>query len=165
MNRQALIAATESTRAQLNAALEGLTPEQMLSPGAAGDWSVKDILAHITAWEVELLTILGKVKRGQKPGKTQWTDAEVEAQNARWHAEYRDRALERVLDDYHGVHKQILRLVAGLTEAELAAPVTWWRSRPLYDFFMRYATAHEAEHLLELQSWRKQQTRASNGAR
>jgi hypothetical protein len=146
------------------AALEGLTEEQLQLPGAAGEWSVKDILAHITAWEVDLLTNLGKARRGQKPGKVKWTEAEIDAQNAKWQADYRDRPLERVLDDFHGAHKQILRLVEGLSDRELATPMPWGSGQPLYEYFMTYVADHEAEHAPELQAWRRRYVHQANGA-
>jgi len=164
MNQQALTAAIKEARARLEAALRGLTDEQMLLPGAAGAWSVKDILAHLTAWEVDLLTNLGKARRGQKPGKANWTQAEIEAQNAKWQADYRDRPLGRVMDDFQGVHKQIVRLVESLSDQDLAAPVAWRRGRPLFDYFVDYVVDHEAEHLPDLQAWRQKQMHAANGA-
>jgi hypothetical protein len=164
MDRQALIAAIENSRAELNAALEGLTVEQLMAPGAAGEWSVKDILAHITAWEVDLLTNLGRVKRGQKPGRIVWDAAAIEDQNAKWWAEYRDRPLERVMEDFRGVHRQVLRQVAAMSDKDLAAPVGWRRGEPMYQFFMVYVVNHETEHLAALKAWRQQVTRGPNGA-
>jgi hypothetical protein len=35
----------------------GLSDSQILEPGVQGRWSVRDILAHVTTWEEEALTI------------------------------------------------------------------------------------------------------------
>jgi len=164
MKRDEMLAALREGRARLDAALEGLTPEQMLSPGAAGEWSVKDILAHLTACEVYLLTNLFKAQRGQKAAKMELTEAEVEAQNQKWYREYRDRPLENVLADYHGVHRQLLRVVEGLKDKDLAGRDPWGLGKPLASFFQDYALDHEAEHLPDLLAWRKDQARGSNGA-
>jgi uncharacterized damage-inducible protein DinB len=164
MNPLELTAAIQAGRAELEAALQGLTDDQLRMPGAAGAWSVKDILAHLTACEVDLLTNLGRSRRGQKPGKQVWTQAEIDAQNAQWYADYRDRPLERVLDDFRGVHRQILRLVEGLSDRDLAAPLQWRRGQTLHDFIVEYVVDHEAEHLPELRAWRQKQMHAANGA-
>jgi hypothetical protein len=164
MNQSDLLVAIKTARTKLEAALQGLTDDQLQVPGASGEWSVKDILAHITAWEVDLLTNLGKAKRGQKPGKATWTQAEIETQNAKWQADYRDRPLERVLEDFHGVHKQIVRLVEGLSDRELAAPVQWRRGQPLHDFIVDYVVDHEADHWPDLRAWRQKHVHTANGA-
>ena len=44
---QDLLAAMERERAKLDALLEGLTPARMVEPGVVGEWSVKDVMAHL----------------------------------------------------------------------------------------------------------------------
>jgi len=38
--------------------LEPLTSEDMEVPGACGDWSVKDVMTHIAAWEIRATSAL-----------------------------------------------------------------------------------------------------------
>jgi uncharacterized protein (TIGR03083 family) len=155
MNRDELLAALQAARARLDAALAGLSPAELTAPGPVGDWSVKDLLAHVTSWDVDLLTNLGLAKRGQKPGRTQWNGPLVQAQNEAWHQELKDRPLERVLADYDGVHQQLLRVVAGLSDTELAAPADWLQGRPLSKYFVDHVLTHEDEHAAELAEWRQ----------
>ena len=155
MNRVELTEALEAARAKLDAALEGLNAEELTAPGAVGDWSVKDVLAHVTACDVDLLTNLGKVRRGLKPGRTQLNKAEVQAQNEAWYKELRDRPLERVLADYDAVHAQVLKAVQASGDKELAAPADWLQGRPLYQYFVDEIVSHEDEHGVELAEWRK----------
>ena len=157
MNRDELTDALEAARAKLDAALDGLSAEELTAPGPVGDWSVKDLLAHVTAWDVDLLTNLGKVKRGLKPGRTQWNTALIQAQNEAWHTELLDRPLERVLADYDGVHTQVLKAAQSLSDAELAAPADWLQGKPLYKYFVDHIVTHEDEHGLALAEWRKHQ--------
>jgi len=154
MKRDELLAALEAARARLDAALEGMSSEELTAPGPVGDWSVKDLLAHVTSWDVDLLTNLGKIQRGQKPGRTQWDKASIQAQNEAWHQELKDRPLERVLADYDGVHAQLLRVVSGLSDAELESPVAWLGGRPMYKYFIDHVVNHEDEHATELAEWR-----------
>jgi signal transduction histidine kinase len=53
----------------LEAALAGLDETQLLAAGACGTWSIKDVLAHLTACEAELVAGLSKARRGQSPGQ------------------------------------------------------------------------------------------------
>jgi uncharacterized protein (TIGR03083 family) len=155
MQREELLTAQEEARANLDAALEGLTSDELQQAGVVGDWTIKDLLAHVTAWDVDLLTNLGKIQRGQKPGRTLWDSAGIQAQNDAWHAEFKDRPLERVLADYDGVHAQLLRRAESLPEAELNAPAPWLNGRPVYKYFIDHVVTHENEHAAELAAWRK----------
>jgi hypothetical protein len=161
--RQALIEALTDTRAATESVLAGLEPAGLVAPGVAGDWSVKDVLAHLTAWEVEMLTNLGKARRGAKTGRTRWTQAQTDAQNAAWHSQMKDRPLSQVLDDFRGVRRQSLRQVEGLTDQVLAA-VPAWLDQPLGEYIASQTCEHETEHLLELRAWRDRQAGlSSNG--
>src|SRR4029453_4398189 len=54
---------TES-RGRLNSAIDGLPPDKMLVP-LLNDWSVKDILTHITSWDELLLPDIYRLPRGR----------------------------------------------------------------------------------------------------
>jgi len=54
-------------REQLNFAIEGLPPDRMLVP-VLDDWSVKDILTHITSWDELLLPDIYRLARGRAAG-------------------------------------------------------------------------------------------------
>ncbi len=158
MNPKDLLRALADTRAQTEAALAGLTEDQLIDPGVIGDWSVKDILAHLTAWEAELVTLLVKVKRGQKP--TWPTPTEFDDLNAKWHKETKNRPLDRVLADWRGVRKQTVRQVEGLTEADLNQKWGWLRNRVAHDLIASNSCRHEAEHLAQIQAWQQQSSEA-----
>jgi hypothetical protein len=106
------------------------------------------------------LTNLGLAQRGQKPGNIAWDDAAVEAQNQTWYQQYRTRPLERVIADYDGVHRQLLRKVTALTEKDLAAPLAWLKGQSLSQYIVGEVIDHEVEHLPGLQAWLK--THAEN---
>lgn len=156
MQATELVAKLQAARADLEAALAGLEPEQLLTPGVLGAWTVKDVLAHLTAWEVELVTGLAKFKRGVSPGKTQYTPAEIEAQNTRWHAEAQSRPLDRVLADLRGVRRQTLRQLETLTERDLNAPRAWLRDSTIAEWVLTWVVEHETEHAQHLAHWRAQ---------
>jgi uncharacterized damage-inducible protein DinB len=154
MKRTELLTQLIRTRGEMQAILDDLSETHLLQPGASGDWSVRDLLAHITAWEVDMLTNLGKVKRGAKPGTTQWTAATIQQQNESWHKEMRDRPLRNVLMDFDGVRKQTLRVLEGLSDQEASKPNDWLQGRSLADYIETMTLAHEREHLEHLRQWR-----------
>jgi uncharacterized damage-inducible protein DinB len=153
VNKDELLAALEDSRAAIDEVLADLDPNALETAGVSGAWSVKDVLAHLTAWQVEILTNLGLAQRGQKPSRTVWDDATIEAQNQAWYQQYRNRPLERVTADYDGVHRQMVRKVTSLAEKDLAAPLPWSRGRSLSQYIVEDVVEHEAEHLPALQAW------------
>ncbi len=150
-----LLACLRESRARLEAALVGLTDAQFNAPGAMDDWTIKDLLAHLTAWEVELVTLVGRWQLGQKPNPLADDDKEVARLNAKWHTAYKDRPLDRVLADWRGVRQQTLRQVERLSDADLNAPRKWLNGGTLADTIKSETIEHEAEHLEHILGWRK----------
>jgi uncharacterized protein (TIGR03083 family) len=155
MTRDEILKALRASRAQVEAALTGLTDAQLIEPGVLGEWSVKDILSHLTAWEAEAVTVLAKVQRGRKPGKIPGEPAEVDALNAKWYKENRTRPLDRVLADFRGARAQMLRQVESFTDQDLTEPKPWFGKRALVELIESETFEHEAEHLPHLLEWRR----------
>ena len=154
MTKDELLRAIQKSRAELEAVLAGLTEEQMTDPGVMGDWSVKDILSHLTAWEAETVTLLAKTKQGKQPAAGH-SDKEIDALNARWYKENKNRPLNHVLADHAGVRKQLLRQLESCSEAELNAPRPWLKNRAVGEWVIGDTFEHEAEHLMSLREWRQ----------
>ena len=60
MRRSELVARIRSARAEFEDLLAGLSPDEMTRPGVAGDWSVKDTLAHLAWYEAEEAEFYGE---------------------------------------------------------------------------------------------------------
>lgn len=155
MNQRDLLKALAASRAELDQALAGLSDDQMTEPGLIEDGTLKDILAHLTAWEVELVTALGKLARGQTPKPLGNTQAETDALNAKWHKDYQGRPLERVRADYDAVRAQTIRQVERLSDADLTVPRKWLKGGTLHDMILSETIEHEAEHLPQIRAWRQ----------
>src|SRR5437899_879721 len=67
MNRHQLLNKLDAAWAGIKESYAGLSDSQMAEPGVAGDWSVKDVLAHVTTWEKEALKYLPLIIEGGKP--------------------------------------------------------------------------------------------------
>ncbi len=150
-----LIAALTESRQRLEAALAGLSVAQLTQPGAMDDWTVKDLLSHLTAWEAETVTHIARSKRGLKPRGLPQTDAAVDQMNDKLYRENRDRPLDRVLADWRGVRKQMIRQAEALTEKDLGATPAWLKGRSLLAFILEDTIEHEAEHLPQIEAWKR----------
>jgi uncharacterized protein (TIGR03083 family) len=148
MTKPELLQAIQKGRTDFEAALVKLSPEQMTAPGAMGEWSVKDILGHISMWESRLVTILYAIERDATPPQAIHTQAEVDQANAESFAEQRDRPLDRVLADFHGVHIQLLKRLEAVKERDLNDPkrFKWMEGEPLEKLVAGDTFVHYAEH-------------------
>ncbi|MBM4424741.1 MAG: ClbS/DfsB family four-helix bundle protein [Chloroflexi bacterium] len=158
MDKSELLSSLEASRKNLLAALDGLSDDELTRPGAAGDWSVKDLLSHLTAWEAEMVAMLAReVRQGKKPKHADITGAKIQELNSQWHAEYKDRPLQRVRADFSDVRKQILRQVSALSDNDFADPnrYPWLKGRSFADWIRTYTSEHEAEHAEQIAHWRE----------
>ena len=157
MNKSETLTALRVNRDALLAALDELSVSALQEPGFMVDWSVKDILTHLTACEAELVTWLAQARQGKKPSNTNLTPAQVDEQNAQWHKEYKDRPLDRVLADFRAVRGQTIKQVESLAEEDLNYPqrYSWLRGSPLWEWIEGEAFGHEAEHTAQIKAWRE----------
>jgi hypothetical protein len=144
-----------AARQILLAALDGLPHDLMLRPGAMGMWSVKDILAHLTAWESELVTALSKLDPQQMPALLKIDD--IDEWNQDQYHTTAPRPLGDVLEDFHGVHKHLLRAIEALDDVTLSDPrrFRWMEGEPLSYLILENAILHEQEHAENILEWRK----------
>jgi len=159
MSKATLIADLRAARARLLDAIDGLSPDDMLRVGAAGIWSVKDVLAHLVAWEAELITTLSRLpQHGQHPPHI----VEIEDIDA-WNAEqYRmsvPRALDSILEDFHGVHKHLIQAIEALDNRTLEdnRRFPWLEGEALSYLILENAIWHEEEHAEDIRLWREEQ--------
>lgn len=157
MERQELLDALNHTRAELEKAISGLSAAQMTQPGAAGEWSVKDILLHLCLWEAEMVKTLYLAAQDQKKPATEIFNPEYLKVNDRWYAENKDRPLEQVLNDLRAVRPQLLRRLAELSDDQLCKPAyyAWMGKHALSNLVKDICIEHEQEHIEQIQSWRK----------
>ncbi len=160
MSKRALLKEVRQARAELLAALAGLSEEDMVRPGAAGIWSVKDILAHLVAWEAELVTALrGRLSRRAREAPHIVTIDDIDEWNAEQYHMSARRPLSIILEDFHGVHKHLLQAIEELDEATLESPLRfeWMEGEPLAYLVRENAVWHEQEHAEDIRAWREQQ--------
>lgn len=150
MTTQELLNVMAASRARLLATIDGLTPDEMVQPGAADGWSVKDVLAHIAAWQSRLVRLLFQLPRQAKP---QWDTRDVDGINAQIYDQQKDRTLDVVLADFHGVYEQVRLRVAALDEPALQRRI----GRVTLEQIIRAnADEHDDEHTAQLAVWRQQ---------
>jgi hypothetical protein len=98
--------------------LDQIGPAHMEQPGVNGDWSMKDMVAHMTGYQPWLTSRIKAAARGEPEPSPPWpahlqTDDEI---NAWIYESNRGRSLREVLDESRQVIQQYLAVIEGLPE-------------------------------------------------
>ena len=120
--KKALVDEIQRERTALNETLALLTPRHMTMPGVTrGGWSVKDVLAHLVAWQQMNLDWYAAGLRGEKPAMPApgYTLRELPRLNQMIYRKHHRRSLKAVLNDYETYHQRILELIESVPEADL----------------------------------------------
>jgi hypothetical protein len=65
--RAQLLEAVEQGRSDLAALLAEAGPQRMQEPGVMGDWTLHDVVAHLTGWRMRTVARLEAAARGGEP--------------------------------------------------------------------------------------------------
>jgi hypothetical protein len=95
--------------------LARLQPHQMTLPGVTGKWSAKDLVAHITWSEREMVGVL---QARALVGSDLWSLTNDE-RNEIVYQQNRERPLDEVLAESQAVYAHLLELISALSDAQL----------------------------------------------
>lgn len=98
--------------------LDQIGLERMDQPGVNGQWSFKDLIAHLTGWQPRLIGRIQAAQRGEPEPPPPWpahlqTEDEI---NAWIYESNRGRSVREVLDESRRVFQQLLAVIEGLPE-------------------------------------------------
>jgi len=145
--KSSLLRLMQAEHTQLEVLLNTLSEEHLLRPGVTGSWSVKDVLAHLTWWEQDMISeILYGVELDPGLGSEPWS---TERANALMVEAKRDTSLAEVLAAFHDSYRQTMQMVEGLAEVDLA-------NDELYTHLVNNTGNHYAEHRRWIEAGLKQ---------
>ena len=155
MNKQEIVKALEDSREPIMRIIDELSDEQMLEPGVVGEWTLKDLIAHLTRWEAELIKLLWQIRQGGTPSSMLVEEMDFDAINARWNQEDQSRSLGRILEDFYAVREQTLRRLEYFNDKDLDDPkrFPFLKGKPLWIKIAGNSFAHDQEHLEQIQRW------------
>ena len=145
-----------TARTKFKTLVDSLTETQLTTPGVHGAWSVKDILAHLAAWErLTLERLNAGLANKPLPIKPIKTDEDVEWMNEKVYAINKDRPLEDILDDFHTAHDLLLDKIVGMDKAIIqnAVPLDWAGGRPVWLLIAANTYLHYSEHQEAIEKW------------
>jgi hypothetical protein len=161
MNKAEFLDAMRSERECWEALLAEVGESRMERPGVAGDWSVRDIVAHVSAYERGLVEWLEAASRGESVEFPVLDHPDVDYRNAVIFEEYERRPPEDILLESRRVFERLLQLVQALSEGELIDPgrsewyvkPRWRESRPLWKCIADDSYKHYPQHMPDIRAW------------
>ena len=152
MNKSELLNGLQEEYWQWEALLDQIGEARMDQPGAAADWSIKDIVAHLTGWRRRTVARLQAAQRGEGEPPPSWpahlqTDDEI---NAWIYETNRGRSVHEVLRASDHVFQQLLAAIEGLRNEVLSDParhLPWLDGQPFSagEFFAHFHEEHEPD--------------------
>lgn len=141
--------------------------EALLEPGACGRWSVKDTVAHISAWNRRFLSIVDHATRGAKLESLMnwgedWPTA-VERLNGESYEADKGFSWEHVEAAYQETVDHIIQFMQTCSEQDLS-PVSSIRPARISigELIRANICQHSQEHRLGLEQWLQTRTRHTN---
>lgn len=137
-----LVAYIDSVRGKMDGVLSETDPSLEICPG----WKIKEVVSHITAWEIVIHKAIQAFAAGDPPYFLREQDFDVFNQSA---VEYRmDWSLEQVLKEWKDVRADLRATIQdldpGLLQEELVLP--WGSERTLAEL-IEILGEHESEHM------------------
>jgi hypothetical protein len=159
-SREEALAAVEDERQRWLTLVERVGPGRMEAPGAAGDWTFKDVAAHLSFWMEDIILTLEAAANQEPVDLPRRWPAELsdpEAINQWAWRQNRDRSVEDVLSEHHAGYDRMRRAIEVMPEETLNAtdvfdwqngePFSQWLvDRRLFNHFYR-------EHQPDIEAW------------
>src|SRR2546430_8979289 len=98
----------------------GLSDSRLMIPGVTGQWSVRDIIAHVTWWEEEALKHLPLVLAGGQPPRCFVTHGGIDAFYPNKNQHRKPRSLTQGPPPHDAGHRRLLALVQGAPQERLS---------------------------------------------
>jgi len=127
--------------------VDALSGQEYARSGTLEDWSAKDVISHIAAWEACLADNLLAVSEGRAPTRSEDLDRE----NAILFEEYHDKTWDEVLRMAADAFQRVVAQVEALGEQELVSreEFPWQGERPLWRLIVGTGCIHPIAHVAE----------------
>jgi hypothetical protein len=169
MNKVRFLEWMRSERDRWQALLSKIDEEQMERPGVVGNWSARELIVHVTAYERGLVEWLEAARRGEVKIFADLDHPDVDHRNEVILEESQGRSLEEIEAEAGRVFGRLMELVEAMPEEELveAERVEWyvkprWREqRALWECIADDSCRHYLQHMEDLRRWLEEERGSS----
>ncbi len=151
-----LLEVMRTARSNWEALLAEVGEERLTEPGVEGDWSLKDIIAHITYYETWAANCLMAIRRGEPLPQPEYKGLGIDERNALIYERQRALPLADVLRDSQISFQRSIESVQGLHDKDLhdlefthAYGVDW----TIHDLLAGDTYEHYQDHITPVRAW------------
>jgi hypothetical protein len=148
MDKKTALKQVEDGFSALLGAVSGLD-DRAMSKRFYGEWSVKDILAHISGWQHQMTGAMERMARGEKPTPEGVDYSDSDAWNARFAAAMSAQSGETVIADLRQSFATYKRAASAIPDDRFG------EGKTINRLLETSGSGHYAEHLPALQDYRK----------
>ena len=156
ITKASLLHELRAARAEWDELLAEVGEERMTEPGAAGDWSVKDVMAHLSSYDRWFVQASEAHFRGEMPPLDGTESMDFEQRNLFRHQQTRDHLLAHVQAESQRVFDRLLEVVEAHSEEFLTQPQQFEGAPgPLLVWKMIEGDGYEhyRDHMRSIRAW------------
>ena len=151
-----LLDVMQAARSDWEALLSEAGDARLIEPGVEGDWSLKDIIAHLTYYETWAADSLLAIRRGEPRPPAEYKELELDDRNALIYERNRGKPLTEVLSESQVSYQRSLTAVQGMHDEDLHDPAftrvpdaDW----TIFDLLEGDTFEHYRDHIMSVRAW------------
>jgi hypothetical protein len=138
----ALLSEIDQIRTDMGEVVQEIARELLIYPG----WTIKELISHITAWEIVIHKAIQAFLAGDPPYFLQEQDFDIFNQEA---VDYRSSwTMDQVLQEWKDVREELKNTIQKLRETDLPVEMVLpWGSERTVSELIEIIGEHEGEHM------------------
>lgn len=138
----ALLSEIDQIRTDMGGVVQEIARDLMIYPG----WTIKELISHITAWEIVIHKAIQAFLAGDPPYFLQEQDFDIFNQEA---VDYRSSwTMDQVLQEWKDVREELKKTIQKLRETDLPVEMVLpWGSERTVSELIEIIGEHEGEHM------------------
>lgn len=141
----------KSSRASTLRLFDRINARMMIKPENQGKWSIKDVFAHIVAWEKEACKRLDLISNGKSERIYYYEDPSVMHRfNARVVSKYKPLSMNQLLKEAAETRTELIARLKNIPALEID---NTYHLHPVSEWIPEFTYKHEQEHRERIQKW------------
>lgn len=152
MNRKSFLSELRHGRAAWEAAIANIPQARLTEPALPGGWSVKDVVAHVTWFEREMVAV---IEARALVGSELWL-LPADERNQAIYEEQRERPLADIMAESEEIGRQLWQNAETLTDEELINPAAFQEMPPdwvPWQIIAGNSFNHYPDHIADIEAW------------
>lgn len=153
MDKSELIREMRESHERTAQAIAHLSDERLLEP-AMGDWTGKDVIAHMAWWHDHSVLVIQSLRAGREPYDESDPANSTDAMNARTHSEHVDDPPELTRRTFDESFRRLMTALEPVSDDELfdAHRWPWLGGEALVENILWDSSRHYDEHRKDLEA-------------